>query len=356
MPAQMPLTVVSSGVVCSLGLSAPAALAAIRASLDNFKETEFIDDLGFPIVGAAIPSGALDLPEEAAGFRVGGDARLARMFVLAATECLRAAGGADIARTPVLLLGPESPRLASSPDRMQRRLAVFERALGRPLHPESSFTRSGSPGLVEALFRARELLSSTAIPAVLVAGADSFLNPGDINDALSDERLLTSGCSDGFIPGEAAACLLVTRGPGKDARSAGALTITGLGSADESETRQADLCSRGVGLASAIRKALDEAGLPAHAMHARYTDISAEPYFFEESSYAWTRVLRRPSPPGYKMFTPVTRVGHVGCAMGPLLLAIVLDEARRGRAAGPNTLVHLSSSGAARGALLAVAS
>ncbi|WP_437594319.1 hypothetical protein [Sorangium sp. So ce1000] len=356
MAAKPPIAVVSSGVVCSVGLSTAAACAAIRASIDSFKETEFVDRLGHPLLGAAIPAGALELPDEVDGATLGGDARLARMFALAATECLEQVDGLDVARTRLVMLGPEEGRPALPEEALRHRVAAFESVCGRHLHAEARAIQGGSPGMVEALAHARELLASPSIHAVLVAGADSLLDPGEISEALSDERLLTSGSAGGFIPGEAAACALIMRSAERDARRAPALSIVGLGMAHEPQTLQARQRSRGVGLARAIRQALEEAGVPADAVHARYADISGEPYFFEEASYAWTRVLRGPSPPGHKLFTPVTRVGHVGAAMAPLLLAIALDDARKGRATGPNTLVHLSSSAAPRGALLAVAS
>ncbi|WP_437873400.1 hypothetical protein [Sorangium sp. So ce363] len=359
MAAKPPISVVSSGVVCSVGLSTAAACAAIRASIDSFAETQFIDRLGEPILGAPIPPGALELPDEADGATLGGDGRLARMFALAASECLEQVGGLDVARTCLLILGPEEGRPAMPEDMLRRRVATVESACGRKLHAEARAIQGGSPGLIEALTHARELLASPSIHGVLVAGADSLLDPEEISEALSDERLLTGGSAGGFIPGEAAACVLVTRsaeGDARDVQRAPALSIAGLGMANEPQTLRARQRSRGVGLSRAIRQALEEAGVPADAVHARYADISGEPYFFEEASYAWTRVLRGPSPPGHKLFTPVTRVGHIGAAMAPLLLAIALDDARNGRAAGPNTLVHLSCSAAPRGALLLVAS
>ncbi|WP_437755930.1 hypothetical protein [Sorangium sp. So ce1389] len=356
MAAKPPISVVASGVACSVGLSTPAACAAIRASIDSFAETQFVDGLGQPIIGAAIPAGALALPGEADGYAVGGDERLSRMLVLAAAECLDRSDGVDVARTCLVVLGAEDTRPGSSQDAPRRRAAALEGALGTRFHAESRAIHAGSPGLIDALARARELLASPSIQAVLVAGVDSFLDAAEIHEALSDGRLLTRGSAGGFIPGEAAACVLVARSAEGGARRAPALSIAGLGAAYEPQMLDARQRSRGVGLSRAIRQALEEAGVPAEAVHARYADVSGEPYFFEEASYAWTRVLRGPSPPGHKLFTPVTRVGHVGAAMGPLILALLLDDARKGWAAGANTLVHLSSSGAPRGALLVVAS
>ncbi len=356
MSAQPPLTIVSSGVVCSVGLSAPAVFAAIRASITNFKETHFLDQIGQPILGAAVPTRVLGFPEEADGSIAGGDDKLAQMLAMAVAECAGVTGGNDLGVTALLIVAPEEGRLVFSHDGLRRCFTACEAALDRKLHEESRVVQTGSTGLVDALLHARDLLTSHKVQSVLVAGVDSLLGPEDIHEGLMDGRLLVSGSSDGFIPGEAAACVLVTRSAGKSARRAPVLSIAGLGKAEETRSLQGRARSSGAGLAKAMRQALSEAGLPAHEVHARYADVSAEAYFFEEASYGWTRLLRGPSPEGYKLLTPVTRVGHIGAAMGPLILAMVLDEARRGFAAGPNTLVHLSSSGAPRGALVVIAS
>ncbi|HVK56219.1 MAG TPA: hypothetical protein VM532_14475 [Burkholderiales bacterium] len=363
----VPLAIVSAGVVCSVGLSAASACAAIRASLDNFKETHFVDEIGEPLIGAAVPPMLLGSPEEADGSLLGGEQKLARMFVKAAVECARAAGGIDPRHTALLVLGPETTRPGFSEDKLHRCFTACEDALGRHFHPSSCITQIGSPGLAVALEYAREQIGSGAVRAALIAGIDSFLNTDDINDALASERLLSSENSDGFIPGEAAACVLVTRADAVEPMTAPAadgtraprpplLMVAGIGRAHETQTLQSNQASRGMGLSNAMRQALNEANIPAHAIHTRYADISAESYFFEEAAYAWTRILRAPSPDGYEFFTPMTRVGYVGAAMGPLMLALALDAARKGWAAGPNALIHLSTSHAHRAAVVTIAS
>lgn len=353
-----PVAVVAAGVVCSVGLNAPAACAAIRASLDNFQETHFIDEVGQPIIGAMIPPDLLNLPEEADGSILGGDAKLARMFVRATLECANAAGGIQARETALFMLGPELDRPGMTPDRLQHCFTACEQALGHKFHPHSGIAQSGSPGLASALNAGRRLLREGAVRWVLIAGLDSLLNTEDINHALANHRLLTSDNSDGFIPGEAAACVLLARvGDVGKAKHQPMLTIAGIGlEREETDTLSANRPSRGVALAKAMRQALQEADMPAHAMHARYGDVSAESYFFEEAAYAWTRVLRAPLPEDYRFLTPVTGVGHIGAAMGPLMLALALDAARKGWAAGPHSLFHLSNSGHMRGAVVAVAS
>jgi 3-oxoacyl-[acyl-carrier-protein] synthase-1 len=130
------------------------------------------------------------------------------------------------------------------------------------------------------------------------------------------------------------------------------LSVAGLGLAQETQTLDAGKASRGQALGAAMRQALAEAGLGAQALHTRLSDASAESYFFEDASYAWSRVQRVRSPDGYRFTTPANRVGHVGAAAGPLMLALALDAARKQWAEGPHTMLQLSSAGPERGAIV----
>jgi 3-oxoacyl-[acyl-carrier-protein] synthase-1 len=359
------ICVLSAGVVCAVGGTAASSCAAIRACLDNFCETHFVDEVGQPLLGAPVPDVLLGLDGEADGHRQGGVSRLARMFVRAATECVRSAGGVDARHTALLLLGPEASRPGVTPPLLNDCFAACQQAVKAEFHAASRITQIGSPGLAAALDYAQTLLADTAasgVHSVLVAGVDSLLNTPDIHALLAQGRLLTSANSDGFIPGEAAACVLVTRldavvpcardpHGGQEPR-APVLHVAGVGRAREPDCLSAGKPSRGKGLALAIRQALALAGQPAQALHTRIADVTTEAAFFEEASHAWTRVLRSPSPDGWRYETPVTRVGHIGSAMGPLLLALTLDAARKDWAAGPLTLVHLTSPDPARGAVV----
>ena len=367
-----PVAIVSAGAVTSVGLTAASTCAAIRASLDGFEETDFVDTIGERIVGARVPDEALGLDSDQAGSTLGGTGKLAAMFVKAATECVRGAGGIDAARTALFLIGPETTRPGVSLDKLHECFSACEQAVGKAFHPASQITQIGGPGLAAALDLAGQLLSGARgkqpglvpgtsaepIDAVLVAGLDSYLNTDDVNDALVRGRLLTSNDSDGYIPGEAAACVLVTRiGDLPSADAAGdphriVLQLGGVGLAAETQTLDIGRAGRGVALGAAMRKALSASGLHAHEIHWRLSDTSAESYFFEDASYAWSRVLRMRSPADFRLTTPSNRVGHIGAAMGPLLLTLALDAARKQWGSGANSLLQLSSASAPRGAVV----
>jgi 3-oxoacyl-[acyl-carrier-protein] synthase I len=359
------MAVVAAGAVTALGTSAQSTCAAIRSGLNDFQETDFVDNTNEQVLGASVPPELLEMTTEADGSTTGGLSKLAAMFVTAAHECARNAGGIDPTKTALLLVGPESTRPGISAEHLSVCFDATVAALGKTFHPASRITQVGSPGLAATLQYGQSLLTdpqSSGVSTLLVAGLDSFLNAEDINYALRSGRLLTAENSDGFIPGEACVCLLVTRldaiaasnmdEHGKSVARQSVLAISGLGFAAEEQTLNDDHPARGRGLARAISHAIKHANVKPEDIHQRVSDASAESYFFEEASYAWSRILRTRSASGHTFMTPMNRVGHIGAAMGPLAVALALDMARNGWGAGSLSLIQLSSSDKARGALV----
>jgi len=95
-----------------------------------------------------------------------------------------------------------------------------------------------------------------------VAAVDTLTNAPTLDGLLRQGRLLRPDNSDGVIPGEAAAGLLLTRRPRRD-DDACPLWLTGFGFARERATIHSDEPLRGLGLAQAYREALAESGVDA---------------------------------------------------------------------------------------------
>ncbi len=344
------LELTSSGVVCCVGLSAPAASAAIRGSLNGFRESYFIDASGEKIIGAAAPSAAqeafddvedLPIPDE--------EVRCTKMFVRAAQECLVGSAAADTKRVAVLFLAREDARTSDARALCERQMNACLTALGRSFHAGSGVVSGGRAGIAGALTIADRLLEGRDVASVMIAGVDSLLNTADISAALVSERLRTNTHSDGFIPGEAAACVMVRRA---DARRPSFLSIEGVGAADEPCTYSSEKYCTGLGLSSAIRQALKQAALEASSIGHRFSDCSGESYFFDESAYAWGRVLRAPGPTDYKQILIAASTGDVGSAGAPLALAVCREAALRGWMRGAYALLHFSSLGGKRAAVV----
>jgi 3-oxoacyl-[acyl-carrier-protein] synthase I len=345
------LRVISAGAVTSVGNDLPSTSAAILAALDNFADTHFVDRRAEPLSGAAF---SLPDAENQPGARLGGAGKLGLALSWAVEECL-AASGVTLplpASVPLLFLGDDtrpSP-IVEMAHLCHSACAGYFAGPGQ-LHMQAFM--SGEAAGVQALRAARELLAGGA-PYVLVAAADSWLRVPDIEQSLQRERLLCTGNGSGFVPGEAAAAILLA-GPRSPAQRGDqpVLQLEGLGTGEEPAHLLGDEPCYGRGMASAIRAALAEAGWAAHDIHLRLTDNAGEAYFAAELAYAWARVLREAQPPGNDYIQLATRTGHVGAAFGPLMLAHLWQLARFGRAAGPKALIHLSSTQPLRGAIAA---
>ena len=212
-----PLAVLATGMVTAVGLDAPSSCAAMRAAIDGFGETRFIDRLGEWIIGAAVP---MDPP-------VRGRDKQARMAASAIAECLPALGGIEPREVPLLLCVAEETRPGRITGLDRDLLAAISTKLGTQFASSSAVIANGRVGGVEAVLRARQLIDE-GYPYCLVAGVDSFLVAGTLAEAERKRRLLTSENSDGFIPGEAAAAVLL--GPGKEQSERAMLCLgTGLG-------------------------------------------------------------------------------------------------------------------------------
>lgn len=340
------LHVTGAGAVTSVGLSLAASAAAIRAAVDNFHETQFSDQDSNPLLGAAV---ALQLPGDVDGSRTGGSERFGSMLAMAIEECL---GNAGIAlplppSVPLLLLADDT-RPGPLRDTAYAAYARCAHFFAEPQQLHMQAFTSGESACISALAAAREFIANGA-PAVLIAAVDSWLNVMDVRNGVRQDRFLADSQAAGFVPGEAAAAILLQA---QAQAAAPALQLRGLGLAEEPAAFFGDQPCHGKGLAAAIRLALAEAGLKAHEMDLRLCDVAGEDYFFEESAYAWGRVLRADLPPGYEYLQPATRVGHVGAAFGPLLIGYLWQLAKVGRLRGPHALVHLSSTQTLRGALV----
>ncbi|MBW6266563.1 hypothetical protein KZ859_29485, partial [Pseudomonas aeruginosa] len=192
------LSIVASGMVSAVGLSAPASCAAIRCALDNFQETRFIDQGGEWLLAASVP---LEQPWR-------GRAKLLKMVARAIDEALRGQPELDCTELPLLLCVAEGDRPGRCAGLDESFLRDLEGELGRRFHPSSALIARGRVGGAVALLNARKLIQG-GCRQVLVAGVDSFVSGPTLAAYEARERLLTSQNSNGFIPGEGAAAVLV---------------------------------------------------------------------------------------------------------------------------------------------------
>jgi len=337
MPGQS-VAIMNAGLVTSVGLSAPTVCAAIRAGLTNHTETRFTDTNGEWIPGAQVP---LEKPWR-------GREKLVQMLRLAIEECIEPFGPPEPKELPVLLCVAEKPRngrISGLDDDLFRE--VME-CLGIDAHPElSGVIAYGRVGVPVALSKARAFIHERGMSRVLVAAADSLLVGPTLAELEGQGRLLSATNSNGFIPGEGAGAVMLSRHPGRGPQ----LTCVGLGFSEEPANVASDTPLRGDGLTVAINKGLADAGCQMHDIDFRITDNSGEHYYFKEAALALTRTMRERKAE-FEIWHPADCIGETGSAIGVVALAVALAACRKAYSAGPTILFHAGSDAGQRAAVI----
>lgn len=334
----VPIAILQCGIVCGVGLSAPAACAAIRAGVSNFQATLFTDHGGELIVGSGVW-----LEKRSHGRK-----KLLQMLKLAVSECL-SARTFQIGSLPLLLCVAEMERPGRIAGLDHELFHELQNALDmRFSSTASAVIAHGRVSTALALARARVLIQQHGFPAVLIAAVDSMLVGRSLSVYEDRQRLLTSGNSNGFIPGEAASAALV--GP-PDNTEPSALLCTGIGLAEETSGIDTDKPLRADGLTRAIKAALAEAQCELGELDYRLTDSNGEQYYFKEAALALTRVLRQRREDHF-LLHPADCIGDVGAAIGPVILALGLEANRKSYWYGPRILMHTGSDAGLRSAVV----
>ena len=178
------------GLVTPVGLSFPAATAAMRVGITAFAELPYHDGLGKPAIGA-------EVPQVADGWR--GAERLSRLLATAVMECLERADVADPASVPIIINLAELDA-PGRPETLSRRLpSMLAERLGSRLHPRSLVLREGRVGAADALAVARRLFAE-GTRHCLIAGVDSLISAEALAAFADADRLKTQLNPDGLIP------------------------------------------------------------------------------------------------------------------------------------------------------------
>ncbi|MER8367647.1 3-oxoacyl-ACP synthase [Mesorhizobium sp. M0306] len=327
--------ILSTGMVTAVGLNTAAACAAMRGKIDGFQETDFIVPGGEWLVGAPVP-----LPR-----KWHGEKRLAHLAAAAICEALDAVPQAR-GQTALLLCTAEEDRPARPLVNDADLLKQIARIAELELVASSRIVAHGRPSGHVALDHARKLIESQSARYVMIVGVDSFLSSRGVAHYLKQKRLLISGNSNGFIPGEAAAAFLCGAG-------GGSFHLRGVGLAREegSILNSRDIPLRGDGMTQAYSTALAQAGIGMNQIGYRIADLIGEQYWFSQSTLASVRLLR--GDHGFQdIWSPNECLGNVGAAAVPLMVGMAWTAARKGYAAGNPVLIESSSDSGVCGAAI----
>jgi 3-oxoacyl-[acyl-carrier-protein] synthase-1 len=214
----------------------------------------------------------------------------------------------------------------------------------------TTYLPGGSAAALLALDGAVRRLRRGECRRAVVGGVDSWLDRGTLAWLDGARRLKTAEVQDGFIPGEAAAFVVVERAADAARRGrAPYARCSDVFTAREANTIEVDTVCTAQALTDCLRPAVaDLRGQGDRANTARTAravlcDLNGESYRSTEWAYALTRVFGAESPPPPVLLHPADCVGDVGAASGALLLAAAAWAIRRQPARWDASLLWCSS-------------
>ncbi len=315
--------IVSTGMVCSVGLTAAAACAAMRAGIAGFDELPYLDNQGEPIIGAMVPGLDTDLKR---------GERLVEMLSMALTDCLSKQPNLNTEQTPLLLGLAEAGRPGGSADMADTIIGAIEEKQGARFHPQySRAIPKGHTAGFEGLRIARELFAQDAsVTDCLVCGVDSYINARSLLWLDQDARLKTPESQHGLIPGEAATVSVVQPASSKQAT----VELIGLGFGFEKAGVLSEEPLLGLGLTEAARTALAEANRSYHEIDWRISDVSGEQYSFKELPLVEARLARVVRKEAQPISHCTESIGDCGAAAGMAQLVVAEESCRVGYSPG----------------------
>ena len=337
------------GMCTPVGLNAEQTYAAVRAGIGALEESAIHNKRFQPMSMALLPDDVLpplNSELESANGLTARQRRMLRLAQPALQECLSEFSGSG--SLPLFLAGPES--LPGEPPAvgegfLDDLLVQTEAAIDRDA---SEVFLDGRAGGIVALRAALAALDSGQASHVLVGGVDSYLDLRLLAMLDQDDRVMADGVMDGFVPGEAAVFILLSRDERSDSQSdSKPVCVKAPGISEELGHRFSNDTYTGDGLANAVRDALAAvAGKPVSRV---YSSMNGENIGAKESGVAYMRNASAFSP-DVEVEHPADCVGDTGAAATPLLVALASKALASGHIQSP-ALVQCSSDGALRGAV-----
>lgn len=344
------VVVVGVGMMTPVGLTALETAAAVRAGTARFTPIPFYDAAFQPFTVAEVPEDGLPplLPQLAQRPFTSRVARMLRLATAPLVECA-AARPADQLRLPLALALPETE--TNIPLNAAEFLAALALQTDGCIDPaRSDASARGRAGGVGVIGRAVDAIRAGAMPFALAGGIDSYRDLYVLSTLDRDLRVKSNRTMDGFIPGEAAAfVLLTTREKATSARLPILAALTGAGLAMEPGHLYSNEPYRGDGLANAVG-ALLARGAPPGPVQEVFSSMNGENHWAKEWGVAFLR-NRGAFNPDHGMHHPADCYGDAGAAAGALMVGLATLGIAGGYRRSP-ALVYGSNDAGPRAALL----
>lgn len=183
---------------------------------------------------------------------------------------------------------------------------------------------AGRCGVFTLINEAVQALDSGELEYCIVGGIDSYLFDHRIAQLDQQWRVKTARNVDGFIPGEAAAMLMLETNSHARSRGAKVLArIDGQGFGNEEIPLASSRASSGQGLSQAIRDTLAQSGSNGD-IQSVHCSLNGESYFSYEWGLVQTRLGQQLANIS-ELCHPADCVGEVGAAIGAVMIVNAIN-------------------------------
>lgn len=340
-------------MITPVGANTAMTAAAVRAGVSAYAATEYTDQDGLPVTMASVPDLVFDVVDAEIGEGSTFDVRHYRVIKMAIIAIREACAQCSTKQPiPLLMAMPEVEADAGQAD--DEGLFPLIEALEHNCAPWISADQyrriySGRAAGMEAIEFSFRYLTDQPNDFFLIGGSDSYHDHSRLRPFGNAKRLLVPGRQDGFVPGEAAGFLLLTRYPHLAlVRNGYVVALNPPGIAEEPGHLHSKEPYRGDGLDQAFKKALGQQ--PPQSIHSIYSSMNGENHWAKEYGVAYIRNQEYFRDPVI-IEHPADCFGDLGAATAPVLIALAAEHLFKHPQATAN-LVYSSSDRAKRGAVV----
>ncbi len=348
-----PVVITGIGMMTSVGHNAYQSCASIRADIvrivdiDYFLiENDWFEEVpitGCPIIG--ITDGYLGL------------GRWTKMASAAIQDLIMNANLSerDLTQTGLFLALPPLERKGVDQritDMLGLRIGQWNKIEGLEqrtrVYPDG---HAATAKATKATSDAIQELQANNIKYAIVGGVDSLVEPATLEFFHDKKRLKTEDNTDGFIPGEGAAFVMLEVKEQAMTREAEIMAILEAPhTAMESITIWSEDPSEGLGLSEAIRGTLGQLSDKGMNTGLIICDLNGETYRAKEFANTVPRVLNEVKT-AWQLWHPAESIGNTGAASFAISTCLGARALQRGYAGTENILIWGSSDDGLRGSL-----
>ena len=319
----MEFLIASSGLVSSVGVGVQRTYASVEAGVSRFRETDLNDSSGYPYRLSIIPAKVFNGSIRRSKIQGQLNRQQLRLLNLAVQGINNFKHQLPNTEIPLFLAGPEiftehclglnNPFLINIG--IQAQIAV-DSVRSRVVN----WGRAGAAGL---LHQVMEYFQTSGSHYAILGGVDSYYHLPSLHYLNEQQRILTSKRKDGFIPGEAAAFLLLISPFAPDVIRQYAQGLIRIADIQQEQNLLTDPYARfSYVLSEMVRHTLTNTQFSNLEI---YSAANGEAKYLTEFATAMTR-SKELLPRHYRVIHPAENIGDVGAACTPLLIALAMQS------------------------------